>query len=90
MRLLGMAIAPFASPSLRRGSEVFLTRRQLRTLTGIPSTEPQEQLAELNRRGIRHLGINAAGRLIVPCSAIETPSKPLERSWTPDFTMMAK
>lgn len=66
---------------------MFLTRRQLRALTGIPSDQPEAQLAELDRRGIRHLGINALGRLIVPCSAIDAPAKPPEiPTWTPDFS----
>lgn len=66
---------------------MFLTKRQLRSLTGIPATEPERQLAYLNERGIRNFGINAAGRLIVPCSVIDAPTAaPASPTWTPDFS----
>lgn len=66
---------------------MFLTKRQLHALTGIPSDQTAAQLAYLNMRGIRNFGINAAGRLVVPCSAIDAPYKPPEMpTWTPDFS----
>jgi hypothetical protein len=64
---------------------MFLNRRQLKQLTGISCSDPEAQKRELERRGIRHLGINAGGLLIVPCAAIEG-GKESPPSWSPDFS----
>ena len=69
---------------------MFLTPRQVKQLTGIPNSDPQAQIRNLDERGIRHMGINAAGRVIVPCSVVDggntapMPPKP----WQPDFSKM--
>lgn len=67
---------------------MFLTPRQLKTLTGVSGDDPEGQVRVLDEKRVRHFGINRAGRVIVPCSAIEG-SKPTEPpAWSPDFSKM--
>lgn len=66
---------------------MFLTPRQLRRLTGVSGDDPEGQLRFLNERGIRNFGVNRAGLVIVPCSAVEgTQAKPEPAPWQPDFS----
>lgn len=57
---------------------MFLTTRQLRRLTGIPSSDPQAQLAYLNERGIP-FEVNVCGRPWVPVNFINNPPPPSKR-----------
>lgn len=61
---------------------MFLTRAQIRTLTG--SNEPKAQYAWLTAQGIR-CWVNLAGRVMVPTSAIDGSPQPEAQPWTPDF-----
>lgn len=65
----------------------FLTDRDLRHLTGIPGRGPDVTTARarwLAQAGIRHW-VNAAGKIVVPRSAIDTPQESREApSWSPD------
>lgn len=65
---------------------MFLTRRQVKQLTGLPCSDPEAQRRNLDERGIRHCGINAAGLLVVPCASIENPTGPAPAIWSPDFS----
>ena len=69
---------------------MFLTRAQIRKLTGLPSTEAEAQVRFLNERGIRNFGINAAGQVVVPCSAIDAPQRPAteQSGWAPDMSVV--
>lgn len=62
----------------------FLTRRDIRTLTGLG--DKAEQLAELRRQGIVHR-VNAAGNIIVTWGAVDG-KPPVLTGWSPDLSRL--
>ena len=64
----------------------FLTPREVKTLTGADT--PEDQVRSLDRRGIRHLGVNDLGRVIVPVAAVEGGPMP-PKAWSPDYSKLA-
>lgn len=64
---------------------MFLTDAQVRRLTG--EQEKSAQVRWLVKEGVRHW-VNACGKPVVPCSAIDTPWKSEPQGWAPDFSRM--
>ena len=64
---------------------MFLTDQQVRRLTG--TTDKTKAVEWLAKAGIRHW-VNAAGKIIVPASAVDQSAPSQGGGWTPDFSRL--
>lgn len=62
---------------------MFLSDKEVRRLTG--TSDRAEATAWLAKNGIRHW-VNAAGKIIVPASAIDAQAPESAGGWSPDFS----
>lgn len=67
------------------GLAVFLSDAQVRRLTG--TSDKQAAARWLAANGIRHW-INAAGKIIVPASAVDQGAPSPTGGWSPDFSRL--